>query len=207
MTSPPKASLAKSFLLPFLIMVAVFLPKSAQTSTTARVQEEERVFENTLPKGVPLKVKIKKEKEESFKNVKNDKWVRELELEITNTGDKPIYYVYMLLRTNVDAGIGSLLEDVPGMRPGSRLYLTVYYGRSELGDLITKATPEDVPIKPGETYVFTIHHGEVGGWELAIRDAFHPQPTRIQLNFHWLSFGDGTGLGPSGNPFPPPRKQ
>jgi hypothetical protein len=45
--------------------------------------------------------KLKKEKEESFKDLKNEKWLREFELEVTNTGDKPIYFLYIMLGTNV----------------------------------------------------------------------------------------------------------
>lgn len=210
MDARPKTSalVAKPFLLLFALMVvAILLMNAPLPSTIARVQEE-RVLENTIPKDVPIKIKIKKEKEESFKDMKNEKWVRELELEVTNTGDKPIYFLTLHLRTNVDAGIGALLEDVNGMRRGRRLILSIDYGRAGLGDIISKPGPDDVPIKPGETHVFTIHPGEVGGWELAIRDGMHPQPTRLQVLFQVLSFGDGTGLfGSGGHPYPPPRKQ
>ena len=197
----------KTFVLLFLLItVALFLMMGPLTSGIARGQEE-RVLENTLPKELPIKVKIKKEKEESFKNMKNDKWVRELEIEVTNTGDKPIYYLDMFLSTNVDAGIQVVLEDANGMN-GSRLQLGLRYGKPELGDIISKPSPDDVPLKPGETCVLTIHPGEVGGWEMAIRDGLHPQPTRLQVVFQVLSFGDGTGLfGAGGHPYPPPSKQ
>src|ERR1700720_3435455 len=111
---------------------------------------KERVFENTIPKDVPIKIKIKKEKERSFKDLKNEKWAREFELELTNTGDKPIYFLYLTLVSDVRVGEG-------------RLVFPQVYGRAELGDIVSKATSNDVPIKPGETYVFTI--GEAPGWE------------------------------------------
>lgn len=199
------AVVAKILLLLFVLgMVTVFLMKAPLTSSIARLQGE-RVFENTLPKDVPIKIKIKQEKEQSFKDLKNEKWVREMELEITNTGDKPIYFLHMALRTNVAPGIEVILDD---MNREGLLGLTVYYGRAELGDLISKPGADDVPIKPGETYTFTIHPGEVGGWEIAIREGAHPQPTQVKLVFQSLSFGDGTGLfGSDGHPYPPPRKQ
>ena len=184
----------------------LFLMEGMSTPRVVWAQEE-RVLENRIPKEVPIKVKIKKEKEESFKDMKNEKWVRELEVEVTNTGDRPIYYLDMFLRTNVDVGIAVLLEDVNGMR-GHRLQLGLRYGRPELGDIISKPGPDDVPIKPGENVILTIHPGEVGGWELNVRHGSHPQPTRLQVVFQVLSFGDGTGLyGASGTPYPPPRKQ
>lgn len=196
---------AKTFLLlSALIVFAILLLEPPVTSSIARGQGE-RVFENTIPKDVPLKVIVKQEKEQSFKNIQNERWVRELELEITNTGDRPIYFFHMHLRMNVAPGIEVVLEE---MKRDGLLVLTVYYGRDGLGDLISKPRADDVPIKPGETYTFTIHPGEVGGWELGIRADTHPQPTRVQLRFQALSFGDGTGLfGSGGQPYPPPRKQ
>jgi hypothetical protein len=51
---------------------------------------QERIFENKVPAHIPIKIKIRKEKEESFKDLKNEKWLGEFELEVTNTGDRPI---------------------------------------------------------------------------------------------------------------------
>jgi hypothetical protein len=53
---------------------------------TAATSSEERELDNTVPKHLPIKVQIKKEKEKAFKDLKNEKWVRDFELEITNTG-------------------------------------------------------------------------------------------------------------------------
>src|SRR6185436_16589662 len=94
---------------------------------------QERVFENTIPKDVPIKIKIKKEKEQSFKDLKNEKWLRELEIELTNTGERPIYYLDLLLVSDVKLG-------------GNNLMFSLAYGRDALGDLVSKALPEDVPI-------------------------------------------------------------
>src|SRR5688572_7360432 len=73
-----------------LSVVGVLMTTSRLTSGSAALQE--RIFENKIPAHIPLKIKIKKEKEESFKDLKNEKWLREFELELTNTGDKPIYF-------------------------------------------------------------------------------------------------------------------
>jgi len=71
-----------------LIAVTIFLMQPLLPSSSARPQETERVFDNTIPKSVPIEFRIKKEKEKSFKDLNNEKWVRELEFELTNTGDK-----------------------------------------------------------------------------------------------------------------------
>lgn len=52
---------------------------------------EERVIENLVPKHVPIKIRIKEDKERALKDLNNDKWTSDFELVVTNTSDKPIY--------------------------------------------------------------------------------------------------------------------
>jgi hypothetical protein len=71
--------------------VAVF---SFKVFTPSRAQNaDERELEDKIPKHVPIKVKIKSEKETSFRDLANPKWIRDFELDITNTSDKPIYFL------------------------------------------------------------------------------------------------------------------
>ncbi|HEV7903011.1 MAG TPA: hypothetical protein VGO96_04145, partial [Pyrinomonadaceae bacterium] len=65
------------------------------TAQSAQDNQNERKFENTIPTHVPIKVKVKNE--QAFKNLKNKNWARELEIEVKNTGSKPIYFMYMLM--------------------------------------------------------------------------------------------------------------
>ena len=157
---------------------ALWLLRASKSPTSAGTQE--RVFENTIPKDAPSKIKIKKEKERSFKDLKNEKWVREFELEVVNTSDKPILFLYLHLITDVDVG-------------GDPLMFSLVYGRPELGDIVTKAGPDDIPINPGETYVFKIHSGQVPAWEMSLREKSHNDAARIKARLEVLSFGDGTG--------------
>lgn len=179
----PKSSavVAKIVALLFvLVMVAIFLMKPPLTSSIAALQEG-RVFENTIPKHVPIKVKIKKEKERSFRDLNNEKWIGEFELELTNTGDKPIYYLDLLLVSDVKLG-------------GNFLVFPLAYGRAALGDIVSKAGPDDIPIKSGETLVFKIHPGQITAWGKSVREGKHPEARRLQIRLESLSFGDGTGL-------------
>lgn len=159
-----------------------------------KAQADERVLENTIPEHLPIKVKIKKDKELSFKDMKNEKWVREFELEVKNTGDKPIYFLYLVLT----------FPEV-NLHEGHRLVYPLVYGRTELGDIKTAATNEDIPINPGETYVFKIHPSQVLAWEKSVKDEGRPQPHKVVLYFQILSFGDRTGYGgDTGVPLPHP---
>jgi hypothetical protein len=196
-TSKTSIALAKALFVLFLfIIVAIFLIKPPLTSSTASVQAEqrERVFENTIPKDVPIRLKMNKEKEQAFKSLKNEKWAREFELEVLNTGDKPIYYLDILMVTDVKAA------------DGHRIVFPLQYGRAPLGDIISKPGPDDVPIRPGETHIFKIHPGQVPAWELGQREEKRAQPTKMRLELQSLSFGDGTGY--FGNqPYPQSKRQ
>ena len=151
---------------------------------------QERIFENKIPAHIPIKIKIKKEKEASFKDLKNEKWLREFELEVTNTGDKPIYFLYITMGTNVKDG-------------GIEMVYPLVYGRAELGDIVTKATNDDVPIKPGETYVLQV--GKAPLWEKGVREKLWPESTKFTAEIQLLSFGDGTGYFGT-ELYPPPGR-
>jgi hypothetical protein len=171
-------------------MKGVITPSIAQSS-------EERELEDKIPKHLPIKVKIKKEKEKEFKDLKNEKWLRDLELEVTNIGDKPIYFLDFLLV-------------MPGIKAstGNEIAFPLRYGRVELGTIENKAEPDDVPIKPGETYIFKAYDSNVLGWDRYKRNNNKPQPKKIILHFRVLNFGDGTGFWTtSGIPIPEPPKE
>ena len=149
-------------------------------------QEEERQLEDRIPKHVPIKIKIKKEKEAGFKDLKNEKWAREFELEVTNTGTKPIYFLYFIVWTDVKAAAGF------------RIDFPLYYGRDELGDITTKAEPNDIPIKPGESVSLTIHPSMLNAWDYKRKSENRPLPKRLEIRIQFLNFGDGAGYVGSG---------
>ncbi len=157
----------------------------------AKTQGGERHLESQIPKHVPLGIRIKKEKEKEFKNLENENWARDFELEVTNTGDKPIYQFYLTLVLDVKDSSGQNVESA------------IYYGRNELGDHRVRATPDDVPLKPGESSLHKIHPGELEAWDIIWRKEGLPHPRNIKIVFQMLSFGNGTGLmGPDASAVP-----
>ena len=157
-------------------------PNQTEIATFKKqLQENERQLEDSIPKHVPLKVKVKKEKEAGFKDLKNEQWAREFELEVTNTGTKPIYSLYLYVVTDIKAAAGF------------RIVFPLYYGRDELGDIRTRAEPTDIPIKPGESVSLKIHPGQLDAWDYARRNENRPFPKHLKVEFQFLSFGDGTG--------------
>jgi hypothetical protein len=172
-----------------LLVVGVLITGSLLTSSGAASQE--RVFENRIPSHIPIKIKIKKEKAQSFKDLKNEKWLREFELEVTNTGYRPIYYLEIVMGNDVR----------PDGAPEIVFPLT--YGRGELADIVTKATSDDVPIKPGDTVVLQAQAADA--WERGVREKRWPESIKFKAEIQVLSFGDGTGYW--GNElYPPPGR-
>jgi hypothetical protein len=187
-------SATKRFLQLSLLILAVTLLFKTLLIPSIAQSTDERELEDKIPKHLPIKVKLKKEKEKAFKDMKNEKWVRALELEVTNTGDKPIYSLSFVL-------------EMPEIKysDGLPAMLTLHYGMTH-GTISTKPGPNDIPIKPGETYVLKVVLGEVLGWEDTRREENLPQPKKLILLLQHLWFADGTGFEGSDG-FPLPQKQ
>jgi hypothetical protein len=167
-------------------------PISAQQPAAA----QERKIENTIPKHVPIDVKITKEKEKAWKDLKNENWAKDFELEITNTGDKPIYALELLL-----------WFDVPNESQDELIAPIVYHSRG-ISNARSIATADDIPIRPGESKRFTIHPGNLLAWEKLGREQHWRLPTKVKIEFQFMAFGDGTGLvGDKGAPDPVVRPQ
>ena len=157
----------------------------AQEVAAAPSPEVERELEDNIPKHLPLKIKVR--------NLKSEKWVREFALEITNISDKPIYYFRMFL-------------DLPDVKAEDDINLgfPLRYGRGARTSFAVPLEPDDVPIKPGETYTLKIPEQLQQGWErfVARRGISKDEPKKIKFIFQKLNFGDGTGYRfSSGIPF------
>jgi hypothetical protein len=184
----PIAACGKRLLLFFVLLPASLLTTSATPAPSLAQSAEEREMEITIPKHLSIKVRMKEEKEKAFKDLKNEKWMRDFQLEITNTGDKPIYFLSLMV---------TLPEITPPYQIGpneNEMGFSIHYGRSQLGDIETKAGPDDIPIKPGETYVYSISDISAESWEKFRQRENKPDAKKLILYFQILSFGDGTGF-------------
>lgn len=161
---------------------------SAQ-SGTAQLPDESRHLYDLVPKDLPIKIKIKAEKEKAFKDLNNAHWTRDFELEVKNIGDKPIYFVSLVFT----------LPEVT-MPDGNLFGFSMHYGRGEfITDFNTIPTDKDTPINPGETHVFRIPIETATGWERYQEDQKLKPPKKVEVMFDHLSYGDGTGFqGPNG---------
>jgi hypothetical protein len=177
-----------------IFCASTFLLKGLITPSVAQSQLR-REFDNRVPKHLPIKVKIKKEKETAVGDLKNEKWMRDFQLEVTNTGDKPIYYLSLLI----------VMPEITIPNGTDKMGFGFYFGRRERYNIDTKAEPDDVSIKPGETYVFSLSESRAQDWERFRQRENKPDPKKLILKFQLLSFGDGTGFwGTEGMAVPRP---
>ena len=147
--------------------------------------KEEREIRDEIPAHLPVKFKIKNP--EKAQDLTNEDWLRDIEIEVKNTGTKPIYFLRFSL-SFVDVEFS----------PGERYGFALAYGRPQLVDFAEPLTPEDVPLMPGETHVFRVPESIVKGWKNHKTREHKPHPKKIGLIFHELNFGDGTGFATTG---------
>jgi hypothetical protein len=166
--------------LAFVWVLSVQKPSQAQ----ALNPDQTRKVVKLIPKHLPLKFEVK--------NLDKDTWVRDFALEVTNTSNKPIYFLEFWL----------VMPEVISVN-GRRVGFTLRYGRMEFVEFSTKAGPDDVPIQPGETYTFKISDEQCKGWETQKLAENRPEPVVFELSFTQLNFGDGTGFnGSDAMPYP-----
>jgi hypothetical protein len=90
-----------------------FVVSGAQSS-----EKEEREVLDKIPKHLPIKVKVRKP--ERLKDAQNEDWLGELEVEVTNTGTKPIYYLRIHLALQGVEEDRRLRQQLPLSREGGR---------------------------------------------------------------------------------------
>jgi len=124
---------------------------------------------------------------------KTEHWIRELELEIKNISEKPIYEIYLTLYMPDDKG-----------KTGAPYGVSLEYGRLDLIHPREHASAGDKPLRPGETVVLKVGEGLWTGYEYNLGyDSVSEQATyRLRLIVLAINFGDGTGFINGGVPYP-----
>lgn len=149
------------------------LPEQADSSV--------RVIEDQIPTHIPIKVDLG--------NLEAEPLYRNLEVKVTNTSNKPIYYLELMI----------VLPDVQAPE-GAATILPLRYGRTKLINFQEPIKAEDVPIRPGESYVLKATEKYLGRLERyfdKIKFARSEIKT-IQVAFQELNFGDQTGYSTTG---------
>lgn len=172
-----------------LVCFAVVCVMGIAMSRATKATQEEKKFKEFGQKrklkqrlfdGLPLTIK-------KVKNLdaEEGEWFRTLEIEVENTSDKPIYFIFLVIE----------FPDIPAPTADAVTGFVLRYGDDRFGGVSEHAIPEDDPIVPGETHVFKIPLERAEGLEnMKKRKKLSTEATKnITLDFQIISFGDGTG--------------
>src|SRR5258705_7354173 len=165
-----------------LIIISGFLLYKIALVHSA-IQATKRTIENKVPAHVPLDIKIRNDKEERITNAANKTWYRDLQIVITNTSERPIYFL-------------SLFVQMPELisESGATMVFPIRFGRGEFLDASTRPLPEDKPLMPKESFTYSIPEKNQIGWEAWLKRHNKDNTMKLEIVFSHLSFGDGTGF-------------
>lgn len=132
------------------------------------------------------------------RNLDSDSWLEDLEIEIKNASDKPIYYAHVLLY---------LPDIIPsGIPGGSELVFQLRFGNIQLTSFKVFAQPGDESIPPGGTYIFKLPKIQIENYKkilarIEARSGVIPEVKEVVVNLYIINYGDGTGFL-AGQPVP-----
>ena len=152
----------------------VLIKGALMLSTAQSVSGEERKFKSKEFVDMPLRVR-------QLKNVQSENWPNDLQIEIENVSDKPIYFVNAVLS----------FPDDPA--PNGISGILLQYGKPENLDIAKIAKTEDEHLDPGKTTTLIISSVYKKG--LIAKQKKAPQNLKkLEFWFDTISFGDGTGF-------------
>jgi hypothetical protein len=167
------AQLSLICLISFFLVRTVLIASRAQSPDDAG---QERKLELKTFKDIPVSI-------HKVKNLNSNSWHKDLEIEIKNVSDKPIYFMLAYL----------VFPDDP-VPPGGESAIPLMYGDPKKnGHTDRYANPEDEHLAPGETYVFTVPELFKKGLK-AKHEKFPERAKNLKLKFAIINFGDGTGF-------------
>jgi len=118
------------------------------------------------------------------RNLQKDTYLQDLEIEIKNVSGKPIYFMYLWLH----------LPEIPPP-PGATITAVHWeYGNRGLINNERLAEESDIPIKPGEAFVYKVPKDQVKNLYRLLNENDIVSVTHVVLSFDVINFGDGTGF-------------
>lgn len=134
----------------------------------------------------------------AVRNFDTADWIRDIEFEVENRSNRPIYYIDLVL-TFPDVPETTELDGIP-----RGLSATLRYGRMEFtlhpGEI---ARPEDVPIKPGEKALLRLAPEKCESLKRYLRqhNLSDSMIKQVRVAIRNISFGDGSGYRSGSIPY------
>ncbi len=151
-------------------------------------QNFEQNLVNSIPKHLPIKVEIL--------DVNRSDILSNVKIKITNTGEKPIYYLSLNISSSNN------FKSQNGLRYGFPLK----YGRGFW--FSEEHTETDIPLKSGEYCILQVEKKSVKNFKAKLSRNFLANLGEFILEFQIINFGDKTGfVTTSGVPFPKESKE
>src|SRR5258707_6286948 len=147
----------------------------AEEIAASQEGQRERKFKNREFKDIPLAVT-------KVSNLQSDTWYKDLEIEVKNISNKPIYFILAYLG----------FPDIP--EPADDEYgIALEFGKRGNIDYTKDADPHDPHLNPGDKFTFTIPEKMKEGLRAQNEDT--PElMKKLDLHISVVSFGDGTGI-------------
>ena len=176
-----------------LVLIAIAVTQVCAGQTDSKPQEIGSRTLEVLDLGYGLPIEIV-----AVRNFQCEHWVRELELEIRNVSDKPIYEVYLTL----------YLPDDKGEDGHSPIAIQLEYGSFDLLHPRHRPSSDDRPIAPGETVALKVDEPISRGYEhhVKTKNVSKEASLDVRMLVTAINFGDGTGFINGGVPYPTSRK-
>lgn len=168
------------------INIFLFFLLIVPTASYAQLVE----IKHTFPKIVPVEIE--------FKDYEKENWWHHLEIKVTNTGKRPIYYLSMVL------WLDATYPETGDPASGKQMAISFKFGDVERFFSSTNgeiAKPSDDAIRPGDSFTFTVPENYVIGYDLRKKLKAFNEPRTGELTHGWTNFGDGSGFLPGGTPW------
>jgi hypothetical protein len=155
------------------ICVAAIVLITSTLPLTAAHSEDRKLREKTFA-DMPVRL-------QEVRNLQSDEWPNDLEIEVENVSNRPIYFLNVVLE----------FPDDP--TPNGTSGIVLKFGQLENMDISRIAKPEDERLDPGKAICFIV--SEIYRKGLLAKQAKTPENfKRMELSFSIISFGDGTGF-------------
>ena len=177
----------------FLCLLLVPIPQQASQQkqllrqpndpTPKRQQTTEQKRKIVQTHNLPPEVKYK------IRNLQNEDWPKDLEVEIKNVSNKPIYYIYLVL----------VMDEVT--IAGYPAAFILEFGNKKFSSTLQLAEEGDISIKPGESYTFKVPENQIKNTEKKMAElGIEFKVTKVEFDLNIINFGDGTGYS-AGAPY------